>query len=231
MNKFITVIAIIVSAYTVTAQSVTVKKHSEKVKSETAEGFSTNLEGKRADVNASLNKFLKEIGKIKFLTSDPVVVTNPNINGTVYPKGVIYALTTESGNVVTVWLGVRLTEWETKDAEFIQKQLEKLTYQFGVRFYREKMQNQIDESQQALDAVDKQTLRFANQGKDLATKLTNNELEKVKLEKALEANKLENAALKIKIENNKKAQDSISNAAIQIKKVKESQMEKLRKIN
>lgn len=111
MNKFITVIAIIVSAYTVTAQSVTVKKHSEKVKSETAEGFSTNLEGKRADVNASLNKFLKEIGKIKFLTSDPVVVTNPNINGTVYPKGVIYALTTESGNVVTVWLGVRLTEW------------------------------------------------------------------------------------------------------------------------
>jgi hypothetical protein len=133
--------------------------------------------------------------------------------------------------VVTVWLGVRLTEWETKDADFIQKQLEKLTYQFGVRFYREKMQNQIDESQQALDAVDKQTLRFANQGKDLATKLTNNELEKVKLEKALEANKLENAALKIKIENNKKAQDSISNAAIQIKKVKESQMEKLRKIN
>jgi hypothetical protein len=65
----------------------------------------------------------------------------------------------------------------------------------------------------------------------LANKLTNNELEKIKLEKALEANKLENAALKIKIENNKKAQDSIANVAVQVKKVKEAQMEKLRKIN
>lgn len=231
MNKFLITATFLFITLAGFGQPVTVKKHTEKIKSETAEGFSTNLEGKRAEVNASLNKFLKEIGKIKFLSSDPLVITEPNINGTVYPKGVVYALTTESGNVVTVWLGVRATEWETKDADFIQKQLEKLTYQFGVRFYREKMQNQIDESQQALDAVDKQTLRFANQGKDLASKLINNELEKVKLEKALEANKLENAALKIKIENNKKAQDSIANAATQIKKVKESQMEKLRKIN
>lgn len=231
MNKFLITSTFFFITLASFGQTIIVKKHAEKIKSETAEGFSTNLEGKRADVNASLNRFLKELGKIKFLSSDPLVITEPNINGTVYPKGVIYALTTESGNVVTVWLGVRATEWETKDADFIQKQLEKLTYQFGVRFYREKMQNQIDESQQALDAVDKQTLRFANQGKDLASKLINNELEKVKLEKALEANKLENAALRIKIENNKKAQDSIANAATQIKKVKESQMEKLRKIN
>ncbi|MFM8913033.1 MAG: hypothetical protein ACKOE6_08985, partial [Flammeovirgaceae bacterium] len=177
------------------------------------------------------NRFLKEIGKIKFLSSDPVVVTEPNINGTVYPKGVIYALTTESGSVTTVWLGARATEWESKDFGFIQKQLEKFTNQFGIRFYREKMQAQIDETQQAADAVEKQALRFINQGKDLANKLTNNELEKIKLEKAVEANKLENAALKIKIENNKKAQDSIANVAVQVKKVKEAQMEKLRKIN
>lgn len=231
MNKFSIFVAIVFSIQICVAQSVTVKKHSEKIKSETADGFSANLEGKKSDVNASLNKFLKELGKIKFLSSDPVVVAEPNINGTVYPKGLIYAFTTESGNVTTVWLGIRATEWETKDVDFIQKHLEKLTYQFGVRFYREKMQAQIDETQQAADAVEKQALRFLNQGKDLTTKLTNNELEKIKLEKAIEANKLENAALKIKIENNKKAQDSIANAAAQIKKVKDSQIEKLRKIN
>jgi hypothetical protein len=231
MNKFISTITFLLAAIISFGQTVTVKKQTEKIKSETADGFSTNLDGKRADVNASLTKFLKELGKIKFLSSDPVVVTEPVFNGTVYPKGAIYALTTESGNVVTVWLGIRATEWETKDVSFIEKQLEKLVNQFGIRFYREKMQNQIDESQQALDAVDKQTLRFANQGKDLTGKLASNELEKVKLEKAMEANKLENAALKIKIDNNKKAQDSIANAAVQIKKVKESQMEKLRKIN
>lgn len=102
---------------------------------------------------------------------------------------------------------------------------------FGVRFYREKVQAQIDETQQALDAVEKQTVRFLNQGKDLATKLTNNGLEKIKLEKALETNKFESEVLKVKIDNNKKAQDSIANVAVQINKVKQSQIEKLRKIN
>ncbi|MFM7858034.1 MAG: hypothetical protein ACKO96_40490 [Flammeovirgaceae bacterium] len=231
MNKFIVPLLFFAATQLATAQSVTVKKHLEKIKGETAEGYATDLEGKRADVNTSLNKFLKEIGKIKFFSSDPVVITSPNISGTVYPKGVIYALTSQSGNVTTVWLGVRGTEWESKDVDGIQKELEKLTYQFGIRFYRERMQAQIDETQQAVDAVEKQSLRFINQGKELTTKLTNNELEKIKLEKALEANKLENEAIKIRIENNKKAQDSIDNVAIQVKKVKESQTEKLRKIN
>jgi hypothetical protein len=98
--------------------------------------------------------------------------------------------------------------------------------EFGIRFYRERAQAQVDETQQAMDAVDKQSLRFANQGKDLAAKLTANELEKIKLEKAIENNKLENAVLKVKIENNKKAQDSIANAGVQIKKVKESQLDR-----
>ncbi len=231
MDKFTLTLSFFVFVHMAFAQTITVKKHAEKVKSETAEGFSAELQGKRADVNTTLNKFLKEIGKIKFLSSDPIVLTEPNINGTVYPKGVIYAQVTESGSVTTVWLGARATEWETKDFDFIQKQLERFTRQVGVRFYREKMQAQIDETQQAADAVEKQSVRFINQGKDLANKLTNNELEKIKLEKALEANKLENAALKIKIENNKKAQDSIANVAVQVKKVKEAQMEKLRKIN
>jgi hypothetical protein len=230
MNKFILPL-LFFATQLVTAQSVIVKKHLEKIKGETAEGYTTDLEGKKADVNASLNKFLKEIGKIKFLSSDPAVVTNPNINGTVYPKGVIYALTSQSGNVTTVWLGARATEWESKDLDAIQKQLEKFTYQFGIRFYRERVQAQIDETQQAADAVEKQSVRFINQGKELTTKLTNNELEKIKLEKALEANKLENEAIKIRIENNKKAQDSIANVALQVKKVREAQTEKLRKIN
>ncbi|MFM8741753.1 MAG: hypothetical protein ACKODM_00310 [Cytophagales bacterium] len=231
MNKFALTLVFFANAHIALTQTINVKKHAEKVKSETAEGFSIDLEGKRADVNSSLNKFLKEIGKIKFLSSDPVVITEMNINGTIHSKGAIYALTTESGNITTVWLGTRATEWESKEFSSVQDQLEKYTYQFGVRFYREKMQAQIDETQQAADAVEKQSVRFINQGKDLANKLTNNELEKIKLEKALEANTLENAALKIKIENNKKAQDSIANVAVQVKKVKEAQMEKLRKIN
>lgn len=231
MNKFSWIVLFLFLGSVANSQTVTVKNQSEKIKGESTEGFAVNLDGKRPDVNSSFNKFLKELGKIKFLSSDPVVVTEPIFNGTVYPKGAIYALTSEGGNVVTVWLGIKPSEWETKDVSFINKQLEKLLYQYGIQFYRNKMQDQINESQQAADAVEKQALRFQGQGKDLVTKLANNEVEKIKIDKSLEANKLENIALKIKIENNKKAQDSVANAAVQIKKVKEAQVEKLRKIN
>jgi hypothetical protein len=231
MIKFSFIAAFLLLANLCIAQSVKVKTQQQRLKGENVDGFAVDLEGKRTDVTASLTKYLKEIGKVKFFSSDPLVITDPVFNGTVYPKGSIYAFTNESGNVVTAWLGIRLTEWETKDATFINKQLERMANDFGVRFNRERAQAQIDESQQALDAVDKQGLRFANQGKDLAAKLAANELEKVKLEKALETNKLENAVLKVKMDNNKKAQDSIANSAVQIKKVKEIQVEKLRKIN
>ncbi len=213
------------------SQSANVKSQQQRVKGDNVDGFAIDLEGQKADVTASLTKYLKEIGKLKFLTSDPLVITDPLFNGLVYTKKSIYALTTESGNVTTAWLGIKPTEWESKDVNFINKQLERLAGEFGVRFQRERMQSQIDETQQAADAVEKQALRFLGQGKDIQTKLVNNELEKIKLDKAFEANKLENVVLKIKIENNKKAQDSIANAAGQIKKVKDEQLQKLRKIN
>jgi hypothetical protein len=231
MIKFRFFIALVLLAGSSVAQTVKVKTQQQRVKGENVDGFAVDLEGKRSDVAASLAKYLKEIGKAKFLSSDPLVITDPVFNGTVYPKGSIYAFTNESGNVVTAWLGISPTEWETKDVSFINKQLERMANEFGVRFYREKVQAQIDETQQALDAVEKQANRFMNQGKELATKLTNNGLEKIRLEKALETNKFDNEVLKVKIDNNKKAQDSIANVAVQINKVKQSQIEKLRKIN
>ena len=231
MIKFRFFIALVLLTGTSLAQTVKVKTQQQRVKGENVDGFAVDLEGKRADVAASLAKYLKEIGKAKFLSSDPLVITDPVFNGTVYPKGSIYAFTNESGNVVTAWLGIKPTEWETKEANFINKQLERMANEFGVRFYREKMQALIDETEQAGLAVEKQALCFMNQGKDLATKLTNNGLERIKLEKALETNKFESEVLKVKIDNNKKAQDSIANVAVQINKVKQSQIEKLRKIN
>jgi len=231
MIKFRVAVFFLLLGMGVQAQTLTVKNQKQRLKGENVDGFAVDFEGKKSDVSASLTRYLKEIGKLKFLSSDPLVITDPVFNGNVYAKKSIYAFITESGNVVSAWLGIKPSEWDSKDVEFINKQLERMAKEFGVRFNREKAQGQIDETQQALDAVDKQSIRFINQGKDLTNKLASNELQRIKLEKELEANKLENAALIIKIENNKKAQDSIANAAVQIKKVKETQLEKLRKIN
>jgi hypothetical protein len=107
----------------------------------------------------------------------------------------------------------------------------KVVFQFGVRFYHDLVQKEIDQSQQAFDATEKQKTRLINQNKDLNLRLGNNEQEKIHLEKSLEANALEKAVLLQKLENNKKAQDSVVNAGVQIKKVLDAQIEKQKKIN
>jgi hypothetical protein len=230
-NKFCATLVMILWGFTCWSQTVTVKKENEKVKGESIEGYSAELDGKLNDVNAQWSKFLKEVGRVKLFSSDPVVITEPNLNGTVYPKGIIYAHISERGNQTRVWMGVLPREWEDKDGSLAVKEIEKLVYQFGIRFNRDKVQKQIEEAQEADDAVARQQQRLINQNKEMIIQLANNEKEKLQLEKTVENNKLENAALKIKLEKNKKAQDSLVNASVQIKKVKESHQERLRKIN
>ena len=214
----------------VQAQTVTVNKQNEKVKNETIEVFATTLEGRKEDIQQALHRFVKETGKVKLL-STPTTITEPIIGGTPFSKGVLYAGTQAGDKTSLVWMGINPGEWDEKDLTYVTRELQKMVYQFGIKFYRDQAQKQIDETQQALDAVEKQQQRALNQSRDLTIKLSNNEQEKIRLEKSLENNKLENAALKIRIENNKKTQDSLVNVNTQVKKVLETHQEKQRKIN
>src|SRR6478752_6824254 len=150
-NKFYTVLILILTSTVCWSQTVTIKKQKEKIKGESVEGYSTELEGKLNDVSASWTKFLKDIGRVKLFSSDPIVVTEPNFNGTVYPKGIIYGYIFENGNQTRVWLGLLPKEWEEKDLDAANQETEKLVYQFGIRYNREKVQKQIDETQAAVD--------------------------------------------------------------------------------
>lgn len=231
MNKFLfsaLFILFIISAY---SQNVTVLKENEKVKGESIDVYALTLDGKKDDISSAWNKFLKDIGKLKQST-DPMTVSEPVISGTTYSANVFYADFKKNNETSSsVWAGINPAEWNEAEIGRVNRELEKLVYKFGVNFYRQKVQVQIDETQQALDAVEKQKQRTLNQNKDLTLKLSNNDQEKIQLEKSLESNKLENAALKIKLENNKKAQDSLANVSIQIKKVMETHKEKQSKIN
>ena len=230
MNKFWGAIGLSLMIGLTQAQTVTVNKQNEKIKSETIEVFATTLEGRKEEIQQAFNRYLKEIGKVK-LFSSPTTITEPVISGTPFSKGIVYAGIQDGDKSSTVWMGINPAEWEAKDVTYATRELQKMVYQFGIKFYRDQVQKQIDETQQALDAVEKQQQRTLNQSKDLTIKLSNNEQEKIQLEKSLENNKLENVALKIRIENNKKAQDSLVNVNTQIKKVLEVQKEKQRKIN
>lgn len=212
------------------AQKVTVNKKSERIKSESAEGYSTELEGRKEDIVSAFSRFLKDLGKIKS-GSDYQFVEGPALGGTVYSTGVVYAQSGGNEEKTSVWLGIKAAEWTVNDITLVEKQLEKLVYQFGVKFYRDKIQAQIDEGLQAANAVVRQQQRLTNQNKDLTIKLSNNGQEKIRLEKSLEANKLENLVLLQKMENNKKSQDSVRLAGEQIKKVIEMHKERQRKVN
>lgn len=230
MNKFWGAIGLSLMIGLTQAQTVTVNKQNEKIKSETIEVFATTLEGRKEEIQQSFNRFLKEMGKVK-LFSSPTTITEPIISSTPFSKGIVYAGIQDGDKSSTVWMGINPAEWEAKDVTYATRELQKMVYQFGIKFYRDQVQKQIDETQQALDAVEKQQQRTLNQSKDLTIRLSNNEQEKIQLEKSLENNKLENVALKIRIENNKKTQDSLVNVNSQIKKVLETHKEKQRKIN
>jgi len=237
MNKFKLVCICLFITIMTHAQTVTVKKSTEKIKGEDAEGFYAELEGKKDAVASAWSKFIKDIGKTKLMPTDPVVITEPIVGGTAYEKGILYATkkekaaTKEKGEITTVWLGLKAGEWVVNDISIVNRELEKMVHQFGVKYYRDKIQLLIDEAQRATEAVERQKQRLTNQTKDYVMKVGSNEQEKVQLEKSLEVNKLEHAVLLQKIENNKKSQDSLVIAGEQIKKALELQKERQRKVN
>ena len=202
-------------------QTVKVKKETARIKSEAIEGYGVDLDGSFSEVNAAFIKYIKAQGKVK-QNSDYISLTESNMHGknSALP---ILAITKDKDKSAQAWIGIKTSEWPAEDVESIQKRLEKMLYDFGVQFYRDKIQVQIDETNHALQAVEKQQQKLTNQNRELNTKLEDNKREKIQIEKSLENNKLEYETLLKKIEKNKKDRDSVALAGDQIKKVVEAQ--------
>jgi hypothetical protein len=230
MKLFSSVVALLMVSSIAFSQTVTVSKRTERIKNESADGFSSDLDAKSDDVRLALNKFMKEAGKSKN-NGDMIAVTEPVINGTVYSKGILYGTVAGSDVKTRVWIGIIASEWNSSETEGVLKEIEQMVHRFAIKYYRDKIQLQIDEAQQASDAVDKQAQRLTNESKSLTNKLQSNDQEKIRLEKALEANKLEDLVLKQKLVNNKKSQDSIAQASVKIKQMVEMHKERQKKVN
>jgi hypothetical protein len=230
MLKKFTQYLIVVLALPVLAQSVKVNKEASMIKGNKADGYAVELEGTSEDVTSALNKYMKSFAKLK-LGANPMTTSEAVINGTSY-KSPVYGMVKEKGQGAEAWMGIKSGEWTSEeDAEKVLKQLDRMMYDFGVKYYRDKIQVQIDESTRALQAVEKQQQRLVTENKNLNLKMENNQKEKIQLEKSLETNKLENQNLLLKIEQNKKSQDSVAVAADQIKKVVEMHKERQKKVN
>jgi hypothetical protein len=229
LKNFLLVVLITISAAS-HAQKVTVTKDTERVKGNTINGYATELVGTIEEVNTSYGKYLKTFGKIKSSGSQ-MQLSEAEISFTKYTSP-LYATTRSKGEKISVWLGLNATEWPTPEqAEQALKDLEKVVYDFGVKFYRDKVQVDIDESTRAQLTAEKQTLRLQNESKNLTSRLEFNQKEKLRLEKALAENKLEYENLIASVGRNKKDQDSVALATDQIKKMVETHKERQRKVN
>jgi hypothetical protein len=193
-------------------------------------GRAIDLKGKGQEINDALGRFLKEYGKTRS-TSDYYWTVSPYLGGVAYDGNVLYASTEGDETKGQVWIGIDTAGWRGSDFNKVMAAIEKMVYQFGVQFYRDQIQKEIDESQVAFDATEKQKLRLVNQSKDINLKMANNDQERLHLEKSLTNNKLEKAVLIQKLANNKKSQDSVTMAGLQIKKVMEAQKLKQQKVN
>ncbi|RAW03036.1 hypothetical protein DQQ10_02755 [Pseudochryseolinea flava] len=211
------------------SQTVKVKKESAGVKNQSVAGYIVTLDGALADVTNSFSKYLKGYGKVK--QNDVITVSEPTVMGIKYISS-LYGITQEKGNATTsVWLGFDRSTLTKEQVTTLEKELENVLHDFGVQYYRSKIQVQVDESSRAYQAVERQQQKLSNESKSLATRLEDNKREKAQLEKSLEANKAEHEALLKKIEKNKQDQDSVVQAGVQVKKIVEMHREKQRKVN
>jgi len=227
-KKFCVIILILIPG-TSFAQKVTVTRDTE-AKGNNIEGYTIEITGTVEEVMASYTKYLKTFGKIK-TSGNQQQVLEAKINSNIC-SAPLYGTTLSKGEKTSVGLGLKASEWPTPtQAEKVLQDLEKVIYDFGVKFYRDKVQVDIDESVRAQQAAEKQTIRLQNENKTLNSRLDFNQKEKLRLEKLLADNKLEYETLLSAIAKNKKDQDSVSVATDQIKKMVEIHKERQRKVN
>lgn len=226
VKKFFALGILMLAGVLAHAQKVTVNKNSDRINGKNCDGYSTELTGSLEEVNTSLVKYLKTIGKVK-ATGNQFQVSEAQVNLTRYPAP-FFSSTKAKGENVAVWMGVEKAADSVKD---IQNELEKLVYNFGVKFYKDKIQADVDESLRAQIAAEKKQQRLALESKNLASRLDMNQKEKLRLEKALVNNRLDSAKFVTAITKNKISQDSLVIATDQIKKMVEAHKERQRKVN
>jgi hypothetical protein len=208
---------------------VNVKKEKTRIQNDYADGFEVELQATPEEVEASLSKLMKSLGKSKSVENF-LVVNEPVIQGRLYTAPV-YGVNKQVGNIISAWVGIKADDWKKDDVEAVNRDLEKALHDFGVTFYREKIQKQIDESIRAGQAVERQRQRLQNQNRDLNGKIEDNKREKIQLERSLENNRIELETLMKRLEKNKKDQDSVAMAGEQINKVIEMHKERQKKVN
>ncbi|MCZ8217309.1 MAG: hypothetical protein O9262_13775 [Cyclobacteriaceae bacterium] len=227
MKKFVLLPFLLISFISF-SQTVVVKKEKQKIKNDNIYSFATTLDANAEEVNGALLKFLKGYGKPK-QQEEAIVLAECIVNGQAYSRP-LYGGSRQTGTGSQAWIGVNLKEWAT-DSTMVVSRLEAMVKEFGVNFYRDKIQVQIDEAQRAVDIVSKQQQRTLNEQQSIQQKIENNKKEYQQLLKDIKKNRADSAALVIRMNLNKAGNDSLRVVSEKVKQALIFQKERQGKVN
>lgn len=226
VKKFFALGILMLAGVLAHAQKVSVSAGSERINGKTCDGYTTTVTGSVAEVNSALTKYLKTLGKVK-ASDNQFQVSEAQVNLTKYVNP-FFAVTKAKGEQVWVWMGA---SEESDSVKSIRNELEKLVYNFGVKYYKDKIQVDIDESLRAQNAAEKQQQRLTQDGKNLTSRQEMNAKERLRLQKALAQNQLDSTRFVTALAKNKVSLDSLAIATEQIKKMVETHKERQRRVN
>lgn len=227
MKKFVLFPFLLVSILSL-GQTVVVKKEKQKIKNDNIYSFATTLEAGTAEVNSALLKFLKSYGKPK-QQDEAIVIAECIISGQAYTKP-LYGGIRQVSTSTNAWIGVNLNEWAA-DSAMVVGRLEAMVKEFGVNFYRDKIQVQIDEAQRAVDIVNRQQQRTLNEQQNIQQKIESNKKEYQQLLKDIQKNRADSVALVIRMNQNKAGTDSLRTVSEKVKQALVFQKERQGKVN
>jgi hypothetical protein len=225
LKKFILLFSFLTSL--AQAQTVVVSKQDQRIKGENIKGYSTTLEAGKSEVTAALNRYLKTFGKVKN-QEEMLTVAEPLVNGQLQ-KVPLVGVVKGNEQKATAWIGYATTVNDSSSVDV--RAAEGMMKTFGLNFYRDKIQGQIDEAQRAVEAVEKQQQRTLSENKSLTQRVANNTNEYNQLVKAIQTNRSDSVTLQVRLTQNKQMQDSLTVVLEKVKKAVEIQKERQRKVN
>ena len=226
MKKFTIVLMVVLWSMSVIGQhKIETNNDIEKINDDKYPGVSSFVTGDDDDVEKAWRKYLKDFGKVKERKTY-FELTEVTLADTYYESRIFYANMGSGEKVQTVWLGADTTGMSMAEWYTLSEVIQKHVYNFVENYYKDKVQEEIDESIKAEDYNEKQLKKFEKEEDDLKTQLKNNEKELIRLEQAIIDNKKEHEELLEKIEKNKVDQEDTAVSLEKIKKVIELQKEK-----
>lgn len=210
------------------AQTVEVVSQNKPLAGKKLTGFVTTLEAAKDEVTPAVMRYLKVYGKPKQQETH-IQLLETTLNGQVFANP-LYALVAPTTTGSTLWLGISKTEWGA-DSSKILPQLEQIAKSMGVAFYRDKIQAQIDEAQQAVQAVERQQQRTANEEQNILQRTENNKREYRNLKTAIQRNRADSVTLYLKRQQNMRSSDSLRMVSDKVRKALFFQQERQRKVN